>query len=651
MKPRLPLDTLRTLVNAPNGIDQLRMLVYELAFQGRLVEHGIEDARALADHLQRIGGQSYSRNRPQLTVASPFHHIPKHWCWVSMGLVGHDWGQRRPTSDFTYIDVSSIDNRKGIISGDVGVLPANRAPSRARKLVRHGSIIYSTVRPYLLNIAIVDKQFDPMPIASTAFAVLHPHEGIESRYIYHYLRCPAFVRYVESVQSGIAYPAISDRKFFAGSFPLPPLEEQKRIVAKVDELMRLCDRLEAQQQEREKLLPLLSRANHTRFVAEPTSINLQAVFYRPEAALSDDLRKTLSDLAITGLLSHPVAGDSDAKLILDDSLRAKLEYYEENSVRQGARKHSEIIQVVKRVPSHWVMVAAGDLVHLINGRAFKADDWKKSGLPIIRIQNLNNATAPFNYFQGEVSEGHRVRAGDMLLSWSGTPGTSFGAFIWNGGDAVLNQHIFKVAIYSSKISKEYLRMAINASLDALIGSARGGVGLKHVTKGQIESLQIPLPPLEEQNRIVAKLNELIRLCNQLENQARDKLGVSEAFARAAVAAITSTESTENEAMKPPKTDVLTALKVGKKPKNSDAAALAALIANHNEFPKDRKDTQGHGTHVAGEILGTHELTAKELWQLSGLDIDAFYRQLKVEMSHGWIEEDTSKRTVKEVEVG
>lgn len=234
------------------------------------------------------------------------------------------------------------------------------------------------------------------------------------------------------------------------------------------------------------------------------------------------MRELVYFFAITGGLSRPEAGDSDANLILDDSLQAKLEYYEENSVRQGARKHSEIFQVVKRVPNHWVMVSAGDLIHLINGRAFKSTDWRKSGLPIIRIQNLNNATAPFNYFQGEVAEGHRVRTGDMLLSWSGTPGTSFGAFIWNGGDAVLNQHIFKVAIYSSKISKEYLRMAINASLDALIGSARGGVGLKHVTKGQIESLQIPLPPLEEQKRIVAKVDELMRLCDRLEAQQQER---------------------------------------------------------------------------------------------------------------------------------
>ncbi len=244
------------------------------------------------------------------------------------------------------------------------------------------------------------------------------------------------------------------------------------------------------------------------------------------------LRDLVYYFAITGGLSRPETGDSDARLILEDSLQAKLNYYDENSIRQGARKHSEIFQIVKRVPGHWVMVAAGDLAHLINGRAFKSTDWKMSGLPIIRIQNLNNPHAAFNYFQGEAADGHRVKRGDMLLSWSGTPGTSFGAFIWKGGDSVLNQHIFKVAIYSYRISKEYLQMTINASLDALIGSARGGVGLKHVTKGQIESLQIPLPPLEEQKRIVAKVDELMRLFDRLEAQQQERAKLLALLSRA-----------------------------------------------------------------------------------------------------------------------
>ena len=237
------------------------------------------------------------------------------------------------------------------------------------------------------------------------------------------------------------------------------------------------------------------------------------------------LRELVFYFAITGGLSSQEDGDSDVAAIREETLRARRSYFEENNVRRAQRKNAELRQTVADVPPWWTLIPAGDLVHLINGRAFKPSDWQSTGLPIIRIQNLNNPNAPFNYYEGELMEGHKVSTGDMLLSWSGTPGTSFGAFIWNRGEAALNQHIFKVIIYCGGIDKQYLKMAINACLEALIGSARGGVGLKHVTKGQIEALQIPLPPLEEQKRIVAKVDELMALCDKLEalRQKRENL--------------------------------------------------------------------------------------------------------------------------------
>src|SRR5713226_5217896 len=91
----------------------------------------------------------------------------------------------------------------------------------------------------------------------------------------------------------------------------------------------------------------------------------------------------------------------------------------------------------------WPTVKIGDALHLINGRAFKPTEWTKSGTPIVRIQNLNNPEAPYNYYQGDLPAKISLDDGDLLFAWSGTPGTSFGAHIWRGGKAWLNQHIFK----------------------------------------------------------------------------------------------------------------------------------------------------------------------------------------------------------------
>jgi type I restriction enzyme S subunit len=169
--------------------------------------------------------------------------LPDSWAWTSIRQITTDRGQKVPDKKFSYIDVSSIDKEQGKIA-EPQVLTPDTAPSRARKIVQKGDVIYSCVRPYLLNIAVVDIDFKPEPIVSTAFAVLNGLGLVLPRYLWIVLRSPYFVTCVEEKMRGQAYPAINDRDFAPLPFPLPPLAEQQRIVAKVDELMNLCDELE-----------------------------------------------------------------------------------------------------------------------------------------------------------------------------------------------------------------------------------------------------------------------------------------------------------------------------------------------------------------------------------------------------------------------
>ena len=148
----------------------------------------------------------------------------------------------------------------------------------------------------------------------------------------------------------------------------------------------------------------------------------------------------------------------------------------------------------------------GSVCHLVNGKAFKPTDWSGAGVPIIRIQNLNGPDKPFNYWAGALDKQVLVKTGDLLLAWSGTPGTSFGAHIWSGPNGILNQHIFRCDLDQKTITKEWARIAVNHRLHRLIEQAHGGVGLQHVTRGMVEELEIPLPPLAEQRRIAEVLD-------------------------------------------------------------------------------------------------------------------------------------------------
>ncbi len=161
------------------------------------------------------------------------------------------------------------------------------------------------------------------------------------------------------------------------------------------------------------------------------------------------------------------------------------------------------------LPRGWTSAPIGDLCALKNGRAFKSSEWESSGIPIVRIQNLNNPHAKFNHFNGQVDERHQLAGGELLFAWSGTPGTSFGAHVWKGGKAALNQHIFRVDFDRSELELRFFRYAINQKIDELIGVAHGGAGLQHVTKGKFEATQVWLPPFPEQARIADKLDILL----------------------------------------------------------------------------------------------------------------------------------------------
>ena len=148
------------------------------------------------------------------------------------------------------------------------------------------------------------------------------------------------------------------------------------------------------------------------------------------------------------------------------------------------------------------MTSVGEVATYQNGRAFKPSEWGAKGLPIIRIQNLNGTSSDYNFSDKCHEQKFKVRNGDLLFAWS----ASLGAFIWQGQEAWLNQHIFRVD-HTEMISRMFLYCALTNITADLYAKAHGS-GMVHVTKGKFERTPLRLPPLNEQHRIVAKIEEL-----------------------------------------------------------------------------------------------------------------------------------------------
>ena len=156
----------------------------------------------------------------------------------------------------------------------------------------------------------------------------------------------------------------------------------------------------------------------------------------------------------------------------------------------------------QQLPEGWEKTTLGEIATYVNGRAFKPIEWSKTGTPIVRIQNLNNPNAEYNYYDGNIEEKYYIRNGDLLFAWS----ASLGAYIWKGKDAFLNQHIFKV-LPKENIDKTFIYYLLDKVTSELYAKAHGS-GMVHVTKGKFEATSVNIPPLETQQAIVNKIESL-----------------------------------------------------------------------------------------------------------------------------------------------
>ena len=262
-------DTKETALHKMNGDfpDQLRKSILQWAVQGKLVHQDptdepasilLERIRAEKQQLVKEGKIKKDKHESVIFRRDNSHYekldgteycidnelpfeIPENWCWVRLRSIVYNRGQATPNTAFCYIDIGSIDNKNQKLNAAETIIFPDKAPSRARKLVDKGDILYSTVRPYLHNMCIIDREFSQVPIASTGFAVLACHTGLLNKFLFYYMMSPDFDAYANNTDNakGVAYPAISDARLYKALIPLPPFSEQQRIIQRIDELLPL----------------------------------------------------------------------------------------------------------------------------------------------------------------------------------------------------------------------------------------------------------------------------------------------------------------------------------------------------------------------------------------------------------------------------
>ncbi len=529
------------------GIKKLRELILELAVRGQLVpQYGTDEpADALLEKLNHQQADMFARGlikkpKPLAKITgddTPFV-IPSGWEWCRISQLGHDWGQKVPDNKFTYIDVGSIDKELGLVS-EPTVLGASKAPSRARKLVRQGTVIYSTVRPYLLNIAVVTEDFEPEPIASTAFAIVHPFEGVLADYLYRYLRSPTFISYVEGCQTGIAYPAINDKQFFSGLVPLPPTAEQQRIVAKVDELMRLCDALERQAEDSLKAHQTLVETCLATLTNSQTPEELTQNWTRIEAHFDtlftteesvDQLLEAVVSLAVQGRLSEQSSADNPFGSYWNEIRSTK------NSLasKLGARKKKPIPEIDLHlapfaVPEAWEWVRLDDVVDIAGGitKGRKLSGRKTFQFPYLRVANVQRGYLDLEEIKEialplEEVEKYQLQSGDLLITEGGDWDKVGRTAVWRCELDVMGHqnHVFRARKLISEQIEDWFELYLNSAFarDYFAGSSKQTTNLASINMTQLRSCMVPMPPIDEQKRILAQVKSFRRLAARLKQR-------------------------------------------------------------------------------------------------------------------------------------
>ena len=395
--------------------------------------------------------------------------------------------------------------------------------------------------------------------------------------------------------------------------------------------MALCDKLEAQQQAHRKLQNKLRQSTLQALASATSPHELQVtwarladnfgrLFHAPEDVA--EIKSLILDLAIQGRLTARSFEDEAADLLIGRSLAAKRGRLASGEMKNKKPAATDITDVEINVPPHWTRASLDDLFQFIDYRG-KTPTKTNSGVVLVTAKNVRPgfiATEPIEYlsessYQEWMTRGF-PRIGDLLITTEAPLGNV--ARIEEQPSFALAQRVIDLQPFADINTKCAMYFMMSPLFQSLLEENSTGMTAKGIKAGKLKQLLLPIPPKEEQHRIVQRVEELMKICAVLSSQVEAARKQSARLAVASVSSLTGIAiEQEEEPMKAPRTELIALLRLGTAPDIKAQAPLATILARHNG-----------------------EMSAKDLWQRFGGEIDTFYAQLKTEVAHGWILEPT-----------
>lgn len=526
------------------GIKKLRELILELAVRGKLVEQDPNDESAsvllekIAEEKARLvkeGKLKKPKKLPEINQEEVTAELPTTWSWARLGEITN-YGVSEKAEPGEVEDTSWVLELEDIEKESSRLLQRVLYKDRPFKSSKNrfipGNVLYGKLRPYLDKVFVADRP----GVCTTEIIPIHGFHGICPFYLRIALKSPAFKSYANDATHGMNLPRLGTDRARMAVLPLPPKEEQSRIAEKVDELMALCDRLEQQvggQLEAhevlvDSILDALTRSTDAAELAESWARVAEHfdTLFATEASI-DKLRQTVLQLAISGRLTEAVPNETPASVLLEEISKEKDRLTKEGNLR----KQKKLSPVKKEehpfaLPENWTWCRLSDVASVVDPNpSHRMPKYIDNGIPFISTENFSsNDTIDFSIGKKvdssvlqEQVEKFEIRKGAFAISRIGTIGKT--RFLPEERNYCMSHALCVISPLTDAFNYNYLRFVVSA--ESSLSQANHGVqsiGVPDLGVGVIRSLLIPIPPVETQQHIVEKVDELMALCDQLKTR-------------------------------------------------------------------------------------------------------------------------------------
>jgi len=528
----------REIAEAPDAIAHLRRFILDLSVRGKLVSQDANDESASEllkrialekARLEKAGQARKSEVDPVIEGEVPFP-LPVKWVWTRLGSIA-DWGAGstppRGNLDFygggvTWLKSGELnDNRT--LAGSEETVTQLAIEKGSFRINRPGDVLIAMYGATIGKVAILAEN----AVTNQAVCGCTPFAGVFNEFLFLFLLSQR--EQFRSASEGGAQPNISKVKIVRTPFPLPPLAEQHRIVAKVDELMALCDQLEAARMAREAVRDRLAAASFARLNApDPDTFQadarvaldaLPALTARPDQI--NQLRQTILNLAVRGKLVPQDANDQPASELLNNIAKEKQRLLSAGEIRRDQAIPSlSNNEEYFAIPTSWKWCRLRTLATTLGDGLHGTPNYSADGdCFFINGNNLEDGRIAIKPNTRTVSvaemQKHRrpLNSNSVLVSINGTLGK---VAFYNGEKIILG----KSACYfnlTEFTEKKFVKVVLDSPYFAeyAVRSATGTT-IMNLSLRAMNEFPFPLAPLAEQHRIVAKVDQLMTLCDRLE---------------------------------------------------------------------------------------------------------------------------------------